>query len=394
MVAAGRCHTVQTGSLIYGYAVAGLFWGAFAASTPDLQAISGLNTGGFGFLLLVMTAGAFPAMMLLGRVIHRLQVWAMPICLGCFGLATGGFGLASDIASLGIALFLAGAASGALDIALNMRVSTIEADSGARLFNRAHAMFPLALLVASPLTGVARDAGAGPGEIFPFLGLLFASAAALEAYAGRAQVPAAERPAPRPIRLGAVLVTLAGIAALGAFMEMSAQNWSVIFVEAVLETSSTIASLAAAAFTLGLSIGRLTAHRIEARSSDAMVIRIAALLGALAFLTIAFGGTLPVVFAGFLAAGIAVGPVEPTVYRIVAGRYGPAERGRALSAVTAVAYLGYLISPPILGSIAQRAGWPVMWAAVAVIAIAVASLTVTFVRLERRATAQGLVGRT
>ena len=176
-------------------------------------------------------------------------------------------------------------------------------------------------------------------------------------------------------------------------MEMSAQNWSVIFVETVLDTSSTMASLAAAAFTLGLSVGRLTAHRIEARSSDAMVIRSAALLGVVAFLMIAFGGSLPLVFVGFLAAGVAVGPVEPTVFRIVAGRYGPAERGRALSAVTAVAYLGYLISPPILGSIAQRAGWPVMWGAVAAVALAVASLTVTFVRLERRAAAQGLIGR-
>ena len=71
MVTAAHGHAVQVGSPIFGYAVAGLFWGAFAASTPDLQAISGLDTGGFGSLLLVMTAGAFPAMMLLGRVIHR-----------------------------------------------------------------------------------------------------------------------------------------------------------------------------------------------------------------------------------------------------------------------------------------------------------------------------------
>lgn len=380
-----RRPALQIASLMTGYVVAGLFWGAFAASTPELQAKSGLDTAGFGLLLFAMTAGAFPAMTLLGRIMHRVQIWAMPACLAFFAAAALVLGLADGIAGLAIGFFLVGAASGALDVAMNMRVSVVEGETGARLFNRAHAMFPLALLVASPLTGAMRDAGVGSQAIFSSLGLLLAAAALLEFRAGGSPRRSDETEPASSIGLSAAVICLATIAALGAFMEMSAQSWAVIFVETVLLTSATAAGFAAAAFTLGLSLGRLAAHSLEKRLSDALVIRIGALMGVPAFLVIGLSGSLPMALAGLLVAGMAVGPVEPTVFRVVAGRYGPLERGRALSAVTAVAYLGYLISPPILGAIAQGAGWAVMWGAAAMVAGIVAVLTVSLVRLGRGA---------
>lgn len=374
---------VQIGSLTVGYIAAGLFWGAFAVSAPDFQAASGLDTAGFGMLLFAMAAGALPAMLLLGRQMHRVQRWAMPACLALFAISGAFLGLADGVVWLTIGFLLVGAASGALDIALNMRVSILEGATGKRLFNRAHATFPLALLIASPLTGVARDAGVGPHVIFPCLGVLLLSAALLEFLAGKAPAPHSGPAPPAPIRMNAVLVCLGSLAALGAFTEMSAYNWSAIFVETALNASATTAGLAAGGFTLGLSLGRFGAHGLETRMTDAGVIRLAATLGIPAFLLIALVGSPVAALTGFLIAGMAVGPIEPTVFRIVSGRYGPKERGRALSAVTAVTYLGYLISPPILGAVAQQAGWTIMWTLAAAIAGVVIGLTLLLAQLQR-----------
>ena len=77
---------------------------------------------------------------------------------------------------------------------------------------------------------------------------------------------------------------------------------------------------------------------------------------------------------GFALAGVAVGPIEPTVYRTVTERAAGRQRGTALSAVTMVAYIGYLSSPPLLGAIAQRFGYPALWLVGAGLAVCIAVL--------------------
>jgi MFS family permease len=133
--------------------------------------------------------------------------------------------------------------------------------------------------------------------------------------------------------------------------------------------------LAPALFTLGLSAGRLVAHGVELRLSAAATVRIAAVIAIPAFVAIALGvPTLPLLLAFFLA-GAGVGPIEPAVFRAVATRSQGAERGRTLATVTAVAYLGYLFSPPVLGLVADTFGFGALWALAALFAAGVVGLT-------------------
>ena len=148
---------LQIASLFASYGVAGVFWGALAASAPELQARAGLDPGGFGLALGTMSLAAFPVMFAFGRVVGRIAPVAIPgamgaFAAGCLALAAAGGSLPLFVAALAVL----GGASGALDIALNMRVARIEEDTGARLFNRTHAVFPLAMLASSAVTGWLR----------------------------------------------------------------------------------------------------------------------------------------------------------------------------------------------------------------------------------------------
>jgi MFS family permease len=352
----------QVGSIFAAYAAASVYWGSYIASLPDLQAVSGLSDARFGLLLTMTTIGGIISMQALGRVLHRVQAYAIPVSFAGFALGMIVMSLASGPASLGAAMFLAGAASGTLDISLNMRVARIEQDFDLRLFNRVHALFPFGMLITSASVGLLRDAGATPAMIFPVGAAVLLVAAAVEWRAGRHQqpVPAPQKGAAR-IRLGGVLMALGALAALGAIMEGGAHTWSALFVEGQLGGSPATGGFAAAAITLGLTAGRLMAHRYEQRLRDMTIIRIAALFTLPGFVILALASTPMVAILGFFLAGLGVGPIEPAVFRSVSKRHAEADRGRALALATGLAYVGYLASPPVMGTLIERQGWPAMW---------------------------------
>lgn len=374
---------LETTSILLAYSAAGVFWGAFAAAAPSFMVASQLDTAGFGLLLLAMSSGAVPAMVIFGWVADRIAKWALPSCLLAFAFAATALSLANNLTGLVVAFFLVGAASGALDIALNLRVSAIEKANSVRLFNKAHAMFPLALLVASPVVGLARENGAEIGVVFAFVAVVLGAASLLEGAVSKgvtfAQTPNTMDTQSRMNVSGLVLL-LGVIAALGAFQEMAVQSWGAIFVETALAASATIGGLAPAAFMMGLSGGRFAAHILEQRFEPLILIAVAATIGVPAFVMVAVSPTWELALVGFVLAGIAVGPIEPTIFRAVTQGGSGGNQGRMLSVVTTIAYVGYLTSPPVLGSVAETSGWPALW----ILAAGFAALVAVMSLLIRR----------
>ena len=103
----------------------GLCWGTHIATLPALPAINGLAEAQFGLTTTPTTLGGIIAMQALGRVVHLVQAIAIAVCLAAFGVGMVLFGLAAGPVSLGATMRLSGAASGALDIAPNMRVAPL-----------------------------------------------------------------------------------------------------------------------------------------------------------------------------------------------------------------------------------------------------------------------------
>jgi predicted MFS family arabinose efflux permease len=366
---------LQFASIFAAYAAAGIYWGALVASLPAFEAMSGLSSGGFGLLLTAQTLGGIVAMQALGRVLHRVQAWAIPACFALFALGALILAAAQGPWLLGLAIFWAGGASGALDIALNMRVARIEAETGARLFNRVHAVFPFAMLVSSAATGLLREAGATPAMLLPPIAAVFLIAAYAERRAGGHQRPEPAREGGGKARFGAVLFVLAALAAMGALMEGGGHAWAAIYLEHELKAGAAMAGFASAAITLGFTVGRLIAHRLETRLRDMAILRLSALFALPAFLLLAFAPWPWAALLGYFLAGVGIGPVEPAVFRSVAKRYPEAERGRALALATGLAYLGYLSAPPVFGQVIEGAGWGEVFLCLGAVALCASALT-------------------
>jgi MFS family permease len=366
----------QIRSIFASYWVAGVYWGAFVATLPAFERVSGLSTGSFGWLLTLSTIGGLISMQLIGRVLHRVQAVAIPLSLLAFAVGMVIMGMATGPVSLGAALLVAGAASGTLDISLNMRVARIEGDFDVRLFNRVHALFPFSMLVNSLIAGFLRDAGVSPAVIFSGAAVLLIVMSGVEWMAGQHQRHGVIKDRPRGrIGLRGVLITLGALAAVGGVLEIGASTWSAIFVEGNLGGTPAMAGIAAAAMTLGLTTGRLIAHRLEHRMRDMVIIRIAAAMSIPAFVVLSMADQTWIAMVGLFVAGIGVGPIEPAVYRSVARRFPEADRGRALALVTGLAYAGFLTSPPLLGAVIDGFGWPAMWLTLCAFAVLAAVIS-------------------
>lgn|GEM_PF-2036366 len=365
----------QVLSIFAAYGVAGIYWGAYFAALPALQETSGLGDARFGLLVSSVTVGGILGMNLLGRHLHRAQAWAIPACLTLMGLSQLLLAAAGGPLGIAVALLAIGAASGALDISLNMRVARIETDFGIRLFNRVHALFPFTMLVASASVGLLRGAGATPATIFPSIVLLFLVAAAAERHAGRHQTAAEGIRTGGRLNWSPVLVALGVLAALGALMEGGAGAWAAIYLERELGAGPAFGGFAAAAITLGLTAGRLAAHHLEDRMRDMAILRSFALLSLPAFAVLALVPHPAAALCAFFLAGFGTGPIEPAIFRSVTRRHPEAVRGTALARATALAYTGYLLSAPALGRSIEAAGWPATWGLLAVLGIAASLLS-------------------
>jgi MFS family permease len=151
-----------------------------------------------------------------------------------------------------------------------------------------------------------------------------------------------------PVRL-----LLMGVACFFCFMgEGGASDWSAKLVADDLGGSAALGAIAYAIFAAGMGCGRLVADRLWARWGAVGLLRRSGALAAVGFAAGLAAGTAPLAMVGFLALGLGLSGVAPTLFRAGADQPG-VPTGTALAAVSSLGYLGFLAGPPLVGAVAQ-----------------------------------------
>ena len=125
----------------------GTFWGCWGALLPALKQQSRAGDGELGVAVLMIGLGALCTMRLAGRAIDR---FGRPAVAGCVAaMAVAGFlpCLATSVAALVPLLACTGAASGAMDVAINA-LAVQEEDRTGAIMSAAHACFSTAVVVS------------------------------------------------------------------------------------------------------------------------------------------------------------------------------------------------------------------------------------------------------
>ena len=332
------------------FAALGVFWGAWAALLPLIKRDTDLSDGQLGVALLGVGAGALPAMLLMGPLADRLGRRAVGCSALAFALAAPLPGLAVDQVSLTAALAAVGAASGALDVAMNAAISELEA-TGARLMNAAHALFSATMVAASVAVGAARQVGAGRLPVLLAVALLLALCAALNRNGARPRRPSR----PGFARASPELLALGLLCALAFAVEGATESWSALHLERTLGAEPVVSSLGPGLFAVAMVAGRVGAQLLASLPERLLLVG-GACVGAAGAALAAVAWSVPVALLGFVLVGVGMSVAAPTLFGRAGGGAGPGARARAISVVTALGYLGFLVSPPLVGGVAELAG--------------------------------------
>ncbi len=152
------------------------------------------------------------------------------------------------------------------------------------------------------------------------------------------------------------------------------QSWSAIHLEDTLGAGPAIGGLGPALFAAAAAAGRLGTQRFAARTTDRVLLVCAALVGAVGTVVVAAAPSAPVALMGVVLAGAGISVAAPTIFSVTGRLVGRHERGRALASVTTVAYVGFLLGPPMAGAIAGAANLRWGLASTAAVALVLAVL--------------------
>ena len=337
---------------LLGFAALGAFWGGWGGALPAVRAHAGVGDGALGLALLCVGAGALVAMRPAGAVLDRRGPRVTPVIVAAFGLSALLPALATSAGTLSAALLVLGAASGAVDVAINAEGVRAEAATGRRLMSLAHAAFSATVVVASLAAGALRAAGAGVVGIFGAIAAVVVLAAvALD------RLPAAEgRPAPAAegglralLHVPGWLAVLGGLTALAYFVENAWQSWSAVHLESTLGAAPALAAAGPALFAASAATGRLLGQSAASRIEDRALVRAGAALAAAGTLVAATAPVTALALAGIALAGLGTSVCAPVLIGVAGARAGPGARANAVSIVTTLAYLGFLVGPATVG---------------------------------------------
>lgn len=355
------------------FLVLGMSLGIWGAQVPAVKAHYGLDEQSLSSALLAAAAGAVLCLLGAGVLVARFGVRRCIQAAGllmCLALAAV---LQSERYGVLLALMLlVGAASALFDVAVNADGNALEARCGRKVMSGLHAMFSLGGMGGALLCALLHRAGvpAGlqlAGGALALIPLLLAAAMRMSAQ----RSDSAEAPAPLAWPRG-TLLWLGLLTALCMVAEGAMYDWSALFVRQELAGDAATGAVAFAAFSAAMAAGRLVGDRVREAVAPVALLRGSGLLAALGMAIVLRAGTPELALAGFVAVGLGLANVVPVLFAAAAQVPGVAA-AHGVAAVSSVGYLGFMVGPPLIGTLARWSSLSLALWAVALFALVLAA---------------------
>lgn len=327
---------------------------------PEIKTDLGLSNAAYGAAVAAFSAGALVSGLTAGALIRRFNSSRIAV-IATLGIASFVFvaGIAPSPVLFAGALFVAGAADSVTDVAQNAHGLRVQRNYGRSIINSLHAVWSVGA-ISGGLMGAAAIALHVPrGVHLAFSGVLF-SAVVLIAYpfllrgADHDDHPAAGTAGGEKIGFGvyAALAALVGIAIAGAAIEDAGSSWATVYLRDSLSTPAAIAAFGYIALVSFQFVGRFFGDRLVDRFGERAVARVGGLIAAAGMVAALAFPSVPATIAGFAAAGFGCATLIPAAMH-GADRVKGLRPGTGLTIVTWLCRLGFLMSPIIVGVVAD-----------------------------------------
>ncbi len=347
---AGRGRQQQSATRI-AFFIAGFAMAAWAPLVPFVKLRAGLGEGGLGLLLLCLGGGSIAAMPLAGALAARfgcrrvLIAAAALLCLTLPLLAT----LSSPML-LAPVLALFGAGIGSVDCVINIQAIIVERDSGRPMMSGFHGMFSVGGIAGAG--GVSALLGAGVSPLAATICVVAGIVVAVVAAAPGSLASGGDRGGPAFAVPHGVVLFIGGLCFIAFLAEGATLDWSAVFLSADRGMSPAYAGLGYAAFSVTMTVGRLTGDLLTRRFGGKRMITAGGVVAALGLAVATLVPGWPAGILGFALVGAGCSNIVPVLYTAI-GRQTVMPEHLAVPAVTTLGYAGILAGPAAIGFIAH-----------------------------------------
>ena len=258
-----------------------------------------------------------------------------------------------NVAALLPAMLIFGASMSLFDVAINTEGSELESLGGRAIMSNLHGMFSVGGMTGAALASCLLMMGLAPRlQLFGICGgiaivAFVASRGMLETHAGSGEGGETAHFAwPKGLLLIIGILILAGMTAEGVMYD-----WSVLYLKQEVGMPQAQAALGYATFCAAMALSRFGGDVLRSRYSEQAVLRFGAIVSAVAMAVVLISANAWVAFVGFALVGAGLAPVAPILFN-AATRVPGVSRAAAIASVTSIGYSGFMIGPPLIGSIA------------------------------------------
>jgi predicted MFS family arabinose efflux permease len=352
----------------------GFIFATWGVHVPSVKAQYGVDEAQLGLAMLAAGAGAMTGLVFAGRWIGRHGPRRMAaVCGSIYALLLAGLIAMPGYAALLGLLAAFGLVTSVFDVAINTEAAQLEARSGTPLMSGMHGMFSLGGMAGALSGGAALEAGLGAQNHLLLvagvmaLTVLLAAMHMLPAPASSADAGDHGFRLPR-----GTLAVLGALAALGLIAEGAIYDWSVLYLQQELGSPQQQAALAYASFSAAMAAARFGGDAMRARFSPAALLRGSGLLAAASMTLVLLASAPWLALVGFAGVGVGFANVVPVLFAASA-RVPGVEPARGIASVSALAYLGFMAGPPLIGVLARASSLTAALYVVVAFALALAA---------------------
>ncbi len=352
---------------------------------PQIKEDLGLSNATFGAAVAAFPLGALLAGLAAGILIRRFrssQVAIAATIVASLGIVVAGMGSTWAVVAGG--LFIAGAMDSITDVAQNSHGLRVQKLYGRSILNSFHAIWSIGAVTGGALGAWAAQADLSRVVHLGLTATVF-SAAAIATYRlllagpepdtsdthdtstgdagdiGETGETGAMRTTATGVRAGrhtrrvlkyAILAALVIIASSGALVEDAGSSWAAIYLTDSLQTSAFVAGFGFIALQGMQFIGRIIGDSLVDRFGQRLIARAGGTTVLIGMGSALLVPTVPGTIVGFGLAGLGVSTLIPAAMH-AADELPGFKPGAGLTIVSWLLRVGFLLSPPVVGAIAD-----------------------------------------
>jgi len=332
----------------------GLCFATWASRIPDIKTALHLSDGHLGTILFALPVGQLTMMFFSGRLVTRFgSHHILPFSTLMYAFSLTNLGLAQNAWQLALGLYVFGIFGNLSNISVNTQGVYTEGLYKRIIMSSFHGVWSLA-----GFTGALAGLGMLSLKLSAYSHFLIVAAIVLLIVAFNFKFLIKAKQTSRPEKKKGFRKRDKSLILLGiiGFCSMASEgvmfDWSGVYFKDIVKVQGALVVLGYTSFMIMMASGRFLGDGLINKFGRKRVMQISGvMISSGLFTAVLFPFIIPSTIA-FMFVGLGVSTIIPTLYSI-AGKHPTIPTGEALTAVSGVSFLGFLMGPPVIGYIAE-----------------------------------------